>query len=107
MRPGPSRKVQSRTATSDRPVVTSEAASVPGAPTRSRRRVTTARRLTTPMTMTAASNIQAVTKPSATASFCRLTTGNSATAVPMQARALTRSRKQPQSTRVSAPVPTM
>jgi hypothetical protein len=40
--------------------------------------------------------IREVTKPSATASFCRLTTGNSATAVPMQARALTRSRKQPQ-----------
>ena len=45
------------------------------------------------MTMTAASNIRELTKPSASASFCRLTTGNSATAVPMQARAITRSRK--------------
>ena len=34
------------------------------------------------MTMTAASNIRVVTKPSASVSFCRLTTGNSATAVP-------------------------
>jgi hypothetical protein len=55
-------------------------------PVRSRRRVTTARRLATPMRMMAASSIRAVTKPSATASFCRLTTENSATAVPMQAR---------------------
>jgi hypothetical protein len=55
----------------------------------------------------AASSIRVVTKPRAAASFCRLTTGNSATAVPMQAIALTRSRNQPQSTRVSAPALTM
>jgi len=61
----------------------------------------------TPMTMMVASSIREVTKPSATASFCRRTTGNNATAVPMQARALTRSKKQPQSTRVSAPALTM
>ena len=107
MSEGPSRKVQSRTATRVWPVVISEARSVPGAPARSRRRVTTARRLTTPMRMMAASSIREVTKPRAAASFCRLTTGNSATAVPMQAIALTRSRKQPQSTRVSAPALTM
>src|SRR5919204_4980566 len=49
MSPGPSRKVQSRTATSALPAVTSEAGAVPGAPARSWRRVTTASRLTTPM----------------------------------------------------------
>jgi hypothetical protein len=55
MSEGPSRNVQSRAATSALPAVTSEAVSVPGAPAKSCRRVTTASRLTTPMTMTAAS----------------------------------------------------
>ncbi len=78
------------------PVVTSAAASAPAVPARSWRRVTTASRLTTPIMMTAASNTREVTKPSARASCCRLTTGNSATAVPMQARALTTSSRQPE-----------
>ncbi len=62
-------------------MVTREAMSVPDAPPRSRRKVTTARRLTTPMTIMAASSIREVTKPSATASFCRRTAANNATAV--------------------------
>ena len=48
------------------------------------------------MTMTAASNIRVVTKPIEAAPLCRLITGYSATAVPMPARAVTRSRKAPE-----------
>ena len=46
-----------------------------------------------------------VTKPSAKPSFCRLTTGYSAMAVPMPARATITSRKPPTSTPVWAPEP--
>ena len=46
-------------------------------------------------------------KPSATASFCRLTTGNSTTAVPMAASALITSSMQASSTTWSGPEPTM
>src|SRR5207245_10268563 len=54
--PGPRANVQLRTATSDRPAVTRVAASAPEASLC--RRLTTERMLTTPMTMTAASNIR-------------------------------------------------
>jgi hypothetical protein len=107
MRPGPIRAVHSWIATRAWPVVTSEAASVPAAPARSWRRVTMEMRLMTPTMMTAASMTRVVTKPSAATSLCRLTTGNSTTAVPMQARALMTSRKPPQRTAVSAAEPTM
>lgn len=99
---GPRMNVQPRTATRAWPTGT-KAGSAP----LFWRKVTTARRLTTPITMTAASNIRAVTKPSAMPSFCRLTTGNSATAVPTAETALTRSRKQPKMTVESAPGPVM
>ena len=59
------------------------------------------------MTMTAASKSRVVTKPSASASLCRLTTGNSATADAMAASALTRSSIVPKVTWVSAPEPRM
>ena len=44
-----------------------------------------------------------MTKPSATPSFCRLTTGYSVTAVPMPASATITSRRQPTSTPVWVP----
>ena len=59
------------------------------------------------MTMTAPSKIRVVTKPIEAASLCRLITGYSATAVPMQARAVMRSKRVPRSTWVSAPALTM
>ena len=63
------------------------------APATSWLRVTTASRLTTPVMMIAASSIRDMTRPSAMAWFCRLTIGYRATAVPMPAMALTKSRK--------------
>jgi hypothetical protein len=57
--------------------------------------------------MMAASSTLEATKPSASVSFCRLTTRNNTTAVPMQASALTMSSRPPTRTRVSAPEPTM
>ena len=98
---GPSRNAQSYAATWAWPRTSSESASAPVAP--GCRMDTTVSRLMMPMTITAASNIRLVTKPSASVSFCRLTTGNSATALPMQASALTRSRTLPHTTWVSAP----
>ena len=50
----------------------------------------------------AASTTRVVTKPSAKPSFCRLTTGNSATAVPMPASATMISRKAPRTRWVPA-----
>ena len=64
-------------------------------------------RLTTPMTMTAPSKPRVARKPIEAASLCRLITGYSATAVPMQARAVMRSKRVPSSTWLSAPGPTM
>ena len=60
-------------------------------------------RLTTPMTITAASKILVATKPIEAASLCRLITGYSATAVPMHASAAMRSKSAPNSTWESAP----
>ena len=53
--------------------------------------------------MAAASRVREPTKPSATPSFCRLTTGYSATAVPTPARATITSRMPPMMTAVSGP----
>ena len=101
MKPGPNRNVQSYMATSAWPV-TSASAPAPAC-----RKVTTDSRLTTPLTMMAASRTREPTKPNATPSFCRLTTGYRATAVPKQARANITSRKPAKSTCASAPGPTM
>ena len=60
-----------------------------------------------PVTMTAASMTREVTNPSASASFCRRTTGNTATAVAMQAIALIVSSRQATPILVSAPAPRM
>ena len=60
-------------------------------------------RPTTPIMMTAASIIRDITKPSARDSLTRLTTGKTATALPTQARALMKSRKQAHRTWVSWP----
>ena len=60
-------------------------------------------RATTPIMMTAASSMRDMTKPRASDSLTRLTTGKTATALPMQASALTKSRKQAHSTWVSWP----
>ena len=94
--PGPIMNVQSLTATRARWVMTSEVASTPVAP--GWRRVTTARTLTTPMAMTAASNPRLATNRTTRPSCCRLTIENSATAVPMPARAVMTSRKAPRVT---------
>jgi hypothetical protein len=51
----------------------------------------------------AASRVRTAAKPSAMASFCRLTTGKSVTAVPIPARATISSRKAPRSTPVLLP----
>jgi hypothetical protein len=63
--------------------------------------------LTTPITMTAASKIRVVTKPMDAAWLFRRMTGYRATAVPMHPRALTRSKKAPRSTCLSAPALTI
>ena len=55
------------------------------------------------MKIMAASRVRTATKPSAMASFCRLTTGNRVTAVPMPARATITSSRAPQSTAVLLP----
>ena len=55
------------------------------------------------MKIMAASRVRTAAKPSAMPSFCRLTTGNSVTAVPMPARATITSRKAPKSTLVLLP----
>ncbi len=60
-----------------------------------------------PITRMEPSKTREATKPSATVSFCRLTTGKSVTAVPMPAKAVMKYRKQPRSTRVSEPEPRM
>ena len=77
------------------------------APAPACRRVTTDSRLATPTMMAAASSMRVPTKPSAAPSFCRLTTGYSTTAVPIQARATMISRKAPTRAGVSGPGPTM
>ena len=86
MRLGPIVNVQLQTATSACPTATSAAGSVP-TPTVCRR-VTTARRRTTPMTTVVASTMRVATKPSAKLSFWRLTTQNNATAVPIRLKRL-------------------
>ena len=93
IRLGPSVNVQPRTATSPCPTATRAAESVP-TPTVCRR-VTTARRHTTPIMTVVPSTRRVVTKPSAKLSFWRLTTQNNATAVPIAAKAFTRSRDMP------------
>ena len=60
-----------------------------------------------PRVMTPASKSRDVTNPSATPSFWRLSTGNSATPVPTMANATISSRTAPQSTPVSLPELTM
>ena len=55
------------------------------------------------MKIMAASRVRTATKPSAMPSFCRLTTGNSVTAVPMPASATITSSRAPQSTAVLLP----
>ena len=89
-----------------RPTSAWPVASAP-APAPACRKVTIARRMKTPAKMVPASRVRTATKPSATPSFCRLTTGYSATAVPMPARATIISRTTPTNTRVSGPGPTM
>ena len=106
MKPGPNRKVQSRPVTSAWPVVVSADASA-AEPARSCRRATTVSRATTPIMMTAASTMRDMTNPRARDSLTRLTTGKTATALPMPARALTKSRKHAHTTWVSWPAPTM
>ena len=73
------------------------------APATSWRMVTTARRLTTPVMMIAASSIRDMTRPSAIAWFCLLTTGYRATAEPTPATALTKSRKPDARSPLSCP----
>ena len=60
-----------------------------------------------PVTMTAASMRREATKPSASDSFCRRTTGNTATAVATHAMALMVSSRQAMPIRVSSPAPRM
>jgi len=87
----------------DAPMVTSEATLAPVAVPRSWCKVTSERRLATPVKIMVASRVREATKPSAMPSFCRLTTGYSVTAVPMPARATTTSRKEPKSAPVLEP----
>ena len=93
---GPSVNVRLRTATRAFPIVTRVVALAPIA--LGCCRLTTASIHTTPITIVAASKRRVPTKPSAKLSFSRLTTQNSATAVPIQAKAFTRSRHAPEIT---------
>ena len=81
MKPGPNRNVQLYMATR---AWLAPSASAPAPAWRS---VTTDNKATTPVTMMAASRVREPTNPSATPWFCRLITGYSATAVPIQAKA--------------------
>ena len=106
MRPGPRRKVQFRTETRASPTTVRVAGSPP-AEAWAWRRVTTARRLTTPIITTAPSMRREVTKPRAIDLLRRRSTGKRATADPTAVRALTTSSTHPQITRVSCPPPVM
>ncbi len=64
-------------------------------------------RATTPIAITAASTMRDRTNPSARVSLTRLTIGNTATAVPMHAKALVKSSRQASSTCGSRPALTM
>ena len=78
----------------------SAAASAP-VPARSWRNVTTAITLTMPATMIVLSTMRTATYPSASPSLCRLTTGKSATAVPIPQIAVKISRNAPNAICVS------
>jgi hypothetical protein len=97
------RNDQSWAPTSDCPTTTSVPASAPGVEATSRCSVTIERRLRIPTVMTPASNRRDVTKPSATASFCRRSTGKSTTPVPTIANATISSRTVPHNTPVVLP----
>jgi len=77
------------------------------APAPSCLKVTIVRMHATLAKVPAASRVREATKPSATPSFCLLITGNSATAVPMPARATMISRRAPTRAPVSGPAPRM
>jgi hypothetical protein len=96
-----SRKTRSYMPTSAWPVTCASA------PTPACRRVTIVHRHAMPTTISVASSTRVPTNPSAKPSFCLLTTGYSATAVPMQARATMNSSTPPTRTAVSGPAPTM